>query len=313
MEAMDEVLKKWIKDGGFPIDIDASIEKVLDDPIFVDWWQKHPEWSREQLLPLASKIQHYIHEQGHCQGCQGLHQCQNMMAGHHAELYGYGQMLEVSYTPCAYKRQDDAQRKQETLIRSHHIPKEILSSSLRNFEQDDGRADAFEAVLDFCLQAKPGEDGRGLYLYGPLGAGKSYLLGAACNKLAERNIASYMIFTPSFFREIKGAIADQSVEQKIEALQKIPVLILDDIGAETMIPWIRDDILSPVLQYRVMEQLPTLYTSNYNYDQLEEHMAYTQRAGVERIDELKAKRMIERIRHYTDAYHVHGKNRRAGK
>jgi DNA replication protein DnaC len=170
------------------------------------------------------------------------------------------------------------------------------------------RLDAITGVLEFCLQAEPGKNGRGIYLYGPLGVGKSYLLGAACNKLKERDIATYMVYVPAFFREIKAAIADQQVDVKVQAMQQVPVLIFDDIGAETTSAWLRDEILGPILQYRMMAKLPTLYTSNYNYAQLEEHLAYSQKGGIERM---KAKRIMERIRHYTDDYFFDGPNRRA--
>lgn len=93
-------------------------------------------------------------------------------------------------------------------------------------------------------------------------------------------------------------------------LKEVPVLILDDIGAETLSPWARDEVLGAILQYRVSENLPVLYTSNYTYDELEEHLAHSQKAGVE---QLKAMRIMERIRYYTDAYKVDGINRRIRK
>lgn len=33
--------------------------------------------------------------------------------------------------------------------------------------------------------------------------------------------------------------------------------MIDDIGAESMTSWIRDDVLSVILQYRMQEQLVT--------------------------------------------------------
>lgn len=84
-------------------------------------------------------------------------------------------------------------------------------------------------------------------------------------------------------------------------------MILDDIGSETISSWIRDDVLGAILQYRMMEGLPTLYTSNLDYDELEEHLAYSQKSGAE---QLKAKRIMERIRHYTIPQYIGGANRR---
>ena len=55
------------------------------------------------------------------------------------------------------------------------------------------------------------------------------------------------------------------------------------------------------------EKLPTLFTSNYDYDELEEQLAYSEKGGIER---LKAKRIMERIKHFTTFVEVGGQNRR---
>lgn len=116
-----------------------------------------------------------------------------------------------------------------------------------------------------------------------------------------------MIYSPDFFREIKDAIQDHSLKDKLQALKDVPVLIFDDIGAENLSAWARDEVLGAILQHRMTERLPTLYTSNYDFEQLEQHLAESSRGD---IDRLKAKRIMERIRYYTDAYFVGGKNRR---
>lgn len=51
------------------------------------------------------------------------------------------------------------------------------------------------------------------------------------------------------------------------------VLILDDIGAEQSTAWVRDEILQVILQYRMQENLPTFFTSNFNFEDLEKHFA----------------------------------------
>jgi primosomal protein DnaI len=219
--------------------------------------------------------------------------------------------IEVRHTPCQLYVMDRQQKEREKLIRTHHIPKEILSASFADLDTDAERIEAIEAIIEFCMTVEPGKSGtKGLYFYGPFGVGKSYMMGAAAKKLAERGIASLMVYTPDFFREIKDALADNTVQEKIVVLKEVPVLILDDIGAETLSSWARDEVLGAILQYRVSENLPVLYTSNYTYDELEEHLAYSQKAGIE---QLKAMRIMERIRYYTEAYKVDGINRRVRK
>lgn len=312
MDNIRNVLSAWINERGIsPEKLLSQYSDFLQHPLFQQWWQEHPQWEAEQLYPFMTKIKEFIKEKENCQQCSGLSECHNLMKGHCAELEAYSTLVEVSYQACPYLVKEQEAKKRSTLVRSHKIPKDIMEGSLWNVDvRGEGREEAFEAVLEFAETARPGESLTGLYLYGPLGVGKSYLLGAACNALADRGIASYMVYTPDFFREMKGAIAEQNLEEKLMVLKEVPVLIFDDIGAENISAWARDEILGAILQYRVMEKLPTLYTSNYDYNQLEEHLSYSQKGGIE---QLKAKRIMERIRHYTNAYFVGGSNRRAQK
>lgn len=52
---------------------------------------------------------------------------------------------------------------------------------------------------------------------------------------------------------------------------KLDLLLLDDIGAETVTNWSRDEILGTILQYRMENNLSTFITSNLNISELEGH------------------------------------------
>jgi primosomal protein DnaI len=106
---------------------------------------------------------------------------------------------------------------------------------------------------------------------------------------------------------MKDSIADQSYAGKMELLKEVPVLILDDIGAENLTPWIRDEVLGVILNQRVNNHLPTLYTSNYSLEELEEHLSIS---NGNRIELTKARRIMERIRHYVDVFLIKRKNQR---
>jgi primosomal protein DnaI len=98
------------------------------------------------------------------------------------------------------------------------------------------------------------------------------------------------------------------LNEKIEALKKEPILMLDDIGAEAMSSWTRDEVLGPILQFRMLEKLPTFFTSNFNLDQLEHHLTYSQRGEEEKM---KARRIMERIKYLSEPVMLDGPNRRA--
>lgn len=284
------------------------VEELLENQKIKVLMNQYPEITREHVSRSVSDIHQATHEEENCQKCLGLEKCTNLMTGYKSNLKWTGSSIVVTYQPCPLQIQQQEQKEREKLIQTHYIPKEILGATFSQIERDEERKAAIHGILHFCMTVEPGEPGtKGLYFYGPFGVGKSYLMAAATRQLSERRIASLMVYTPDFFREIKESLQDNTTQQKIDAVKKVPVLIFDDIGAETLSPWARDEVLGAILQYRVSENLPVLYTSNYSYEQLLTHLAYSQKAGVEN---LKAMRIMERIQHYTVAYELKGKNRR---
>src|SRR5699024_8736643 len=127
-------------------------------------------------------------------------------------------------------------------------------------------------------------------------------------ELAENGFPSTIMHFPSFAVEMKQAIGTNSTGEKLEMIKRAPILMLDDIGADSMSSWIRDDVLGVLLQYRMQEQLPTFFSSNFTMDQLEqEHLRITQRGEDE---PLKAKRLMERVRYLAEEVRMSGENRR---
>ena len=116
-----------------------------------------------------------------------------------------------------------------------------------------------------------------------------------------------IVYVPELFRELKSSIGDSTLNEKLEAIKKEPILMLDDIGAESMSSWVRDEILGPILQFRMLDNLPTFFTSNYDFQGLEHHLTYSQRGEEEK---LKARRVMERIKYLAEPVRVTGKNRR---
>lgn len=286
----------------------SMVEQLLKNEKIKGLMAEYPEITKEKIARSVSDVHQAIQEEENCNKCSGLHQCNNLMKGYKSNLKWTGSSLVISYQPCKLQVAMEEQKKREKLIQTHYIPREILGASFSDLERDEGRKEAIFGILQFCMKVEPGTPGtKGLYFWGPFGVGKSYLMAAAARKLSERGIASLMVYTPDFFREIKDSLQDNTTQQKIDAVKKVPVLIFDDIGAETLSPWARDEVLGAILQYRVSENLPVLYTSNFNYEDLMAHLAYSQKAGVEK---LKAMRIMERIQHYTEAYELKGRNRR---
>ncbi|HEM4858280.1 MAG: primosomal protein DnaI [Streptococcus suis] len=186
-----------------------------------------------------------------------------------------------------------------------------MPASLKNVtvadidKSDENRVEVMLAIADFVKRFE--EKPKGLYIYGNFGIGKSYLMAYLANLLSKTHLQSTtMLHYPTFVVDIKNAIKDGSVKERIDEIKMAQVLVLDDIGAEQHSPWVRDDVLQVILQYRMQENLPTFFTSNFSFDDLERHFA----SGKSGDETWQAKRVMERIRYLARDLHLKGNNRR---
>ena len=213
-----------------------------------------------------------------------------------------------------YKRTEEAirqerERKRRRLIHSINMPKNIAEARFSDTALTKEREDVIRELLNFIEAYKTDSTTyhKGLYLAGPFGVGKTYMMGALANELSENGIETTLVNVPTYSAEIKQAIATNTVEAKLVSIKNTPILVLDDIGAEMNSAWFRDEVLMVILQHRMLQELPTFFTSNFTIDQLEAHFAHSNKRDQEL---LKAKRLVERIRFLAKEYFVDGQNHR---
>lgn len=84
----------------------------------------------------------------------------------------------------------------------------------------------------------------------------------------EKNLQS--LYYPEFIRKIKSKISNNSYDLYIDLIRDEEILIIDDIGAENITEFIRDEILGPIINHREAEKLPTFFSSNLSIDDLSE-------------------------------------------
>lgn len=309
MEKINDTLKRLGNNANFQSRYNKMRQEILMHPNVRAFLIEHEgEVTQEMIERSLMTLYDYANQSKNCQDCTSLEECKNLMKGYHPELVIRRGSIEIYYDQCPRKVMDDEKRKSEKLIRSMYVPKDIISASFADIDLNvPGRLEAVDRATHFVENYQPGSKEKGLYFYGKFGVGKSYLLGAIANELAKKKISSMIVYFPELLRELKNSIGDSTLNEKIETIKKQPVLMIDDIGAETMSSWTRDEVLGPILQYRMQEYLPTFFTTNFDYDGLEHHLTYSQRGEEEKM---KARRILERIRYLTVPVLVDGPNRR---
>ncbi len=290
---------------------EAMRKEILENPRVQTFLAEHAEeLSYEAVERNLPKLHEFISQSTECCGCDHTAHCTNYLTGFIPKLRVVRNSVEIDYVRCEQKVREDDRRDIANMIASMHMPKDVLQATIEDLFIDDySRVDIANRAADFVQRTR--ETGvlptKGFYLYGQFGVGKSFVLGALANELATIKVRSVVVFVPEFLREMKNAIGDNSLQEKIDYVKKAPVLMLDDLGAETMSAWTRDEILGTIFHYRMAEQLPTFITSNFNYDELEHHLAQSQKGDLEVV---KAARIMERIKAITEPVQMGGKNRR---
>lgn len=241
-----------------------------------------------------------------CKQCKNLLECSQPIKGHCYLPKIVDGALIYNYQPCKYKIKLDKQNKYLENIYVFNEPSEIKNASIdKIYKKDKDRFEVIEWIYKFISDYKKSEAQKGLFLHGNFGCGKTYLISAMFNELAKDDIKSAIIFWPEFLRNLKSSFGID-FNEKYDFVKKVPLLLIDDIGAENTTVWGRDEIFCPLIQYRMQENLTTFFTSNLDYESLEQHFSVTK----ENVDMIKAKRIIERIKQLTETKEMISKNLR---
>lgn len=225
-----------------------------------------------------------------CRDCKGLYECKNKVDGHFLYPKIDGEIMDLVYIPCKFKKEND-----KLLSLKNTAGKELLNARFKDIDVTDKRRVALIKWLkDFYDNYDNYKDMKGLYLHGAFGSGKTYLLYALLNELKINKKVDYIaVYYPDALKELKEDWNDY--HEKITRYSNVPILLLDDIGAEQVSEWGRDEVLGTILQNRMNNHLTTFFTSNLTLQELEYHLSMTKSS----LDKVKARRIMERIKQLT--------------
>lgn len=251
-------------------------------------------------IKYTSKLEDTVCELNNCKNCKGLYACKNKAEGHVSFPKKEENRLIFSFIPCKYQTKLEEQKNNKGSLY------ELNNARMKDIDVKDKKRQEVICYLDnFFENYCPSKNNVGLYLHGSFGSGKSFLVSALLNELHEKKKASVcMIYFPEALRTLKDDW--DNFGSKMEYLKSVDILLIDDIGAEKVTEWGRDEVLGTILQARMDNHLSTFFTSNLNINELESHLALSNRSD----DLVKARRIIERIKQLTNDLELISVNRR---
>jgi DNA replication protein DnaC len=127
-----------------------------------------------------------------------------------------------------------------------------------------------------------------LLMYGPVGSGKTGLLAPVVVMLCESLVPVRFMDFPTLLEQMKDAYSKRVPFAEFTNLTDVPVLVLDDLGAEKPTEWACGQLLR-LVNTRYEKLLPTAYLSNYTPGDLSKRLGHEDPVVGERI----VSRMVE--------------------
>lgn len=208
------------------------------------------------------------------------------------------------------KRLEALEEKYRIRVKHSKIGKLHQSCRLNNYvcnsqKQKSAVDKAANYILNFASLKK---EGRGLFIEGTPGTGKTHIAAAISMELLKQGYSVIMQTQNEILATIKTAYdyySNESEEEIVRQYKRVSLLVIDDVGKYPATIW-GMATLYDIINYRYEEQLPTIITTNYNEDDL------IKRLTTPDGDSISITTIISRLRQTTDVITMAWKDYRGG-
>ncbi|MBF0941777.1 MULTISPECIES: primosomal protein DnaI [Abiotrophia] len=306
METIQDVMRQIMNQPHLQEIYEQAVALVRQDEAIQAFLREHQaELSGEMIQNSLSKLNEFRLERRAIEAGQP-----GTNPGYQPELFINHNFIDVRYKPTTDYLASLKARRQAANLDNRMMADDVRQAHLADYIIDSPERQALINAVTQFMQTyhQDPKSAQGLYITGPYGVGKTYLLGALANHLVEEEGATVtFLHFPTFASDMRASIRDNSTQANLDKVKQVDVLMLDDMGAESdPSGWVRDEVLAIILEYRMRESLPTFFTSNFSLKEYEEVLTYNQKG----ISLAKAGRIMERVRYLAREITLDGPNRR---
>lgn len=190
--------------------------------------------------------------------------------------------------PCECRHQKIIDR----LIKNSGLTDELKKKTFSNFKISKATKAMFDIAYSYVKEFDlvRNERPNGVAFTGTVGTGKTHLLAAIANNLLAKMVPVLFINTPNLLAELLTAQFSEDrteMERKIGLVSNVDVAIFDDLAKEKVSEWGQTQYYR-IINYRYLEGLPTLFSSNCDFDQLSDKLG---EATMSRLYEMTRERV----------------------
>ena len=175
----------------------------------------------------------------------------------------------------ARERQEWQEQERNQRLAAANISPRLAECTFERFGPEEGNRQAFQQCAEYPqrwpLQLKEAQ-GSGLLLWGKPGRGKSHLAVAVVLALLDQEVPVHFITVPDFLSELRDGLRQNVAEgETIGRLATVPLLVLDDLGAEKDTAWTNEKLYQ-LINRRYQNLLPLVATTNSDLSRLEQSL-----------------------------------------
>lgn len=238
----------------------------------------------EEINKRIVKVNDFVEDIKFCKNCKGVNKCQKATPCLVTKMIYEDGILDRQVVPCK-KYLEFIKFRNQFIVRD--FPEEWLYSSLKDIDKSMERLELikkYKSIID-------NKTGEWIFITGEAGTGRSFVAANLCIDMATRDLGPIaFIDVPTRFKEL-GNKKEEAFSSLLEKYQKVPVLVLDDLGNEYKSDFVRETIFFQILNVRAKNNLFTIITSDFLMKDISDMYCLNQ-ASKPKVEQIK--RLLKR-------------------
>lgn len=269
---------------------------------------------------------HDIHDRCTCPQAQAIYDAEIEAA--HKEIAIKEKQWQAEQEEYERQKKEEERRLQwqryYEYLDSLGLSKRQRNHKFENFEVTPETQTAFTALQSYAnnftaiLEKSTENPCNGIFLFGPVGVGKTHLTAALVRQVGCNRHSAYIMSMVGFLEASKRSFnnnvpqsssrfAQHSPESILDKALKVQLLVIDDLGKEKPSAWSLTKLYE-IINKRYEELLPTVITYNHTPEELEELF----KAAVPNND-VQLQAIMDRILESSHVIAMHGESYRLRK
>lgn len=256
----------YLKEIGFEELMAANTAKLnkLNEAGYEKWRKVYPDTNVGIDVYFLSQERRAERECAVCATCTGYPCAKETNVGFRYQVLVEDNRLKLRWCECKYCKQQRLATALMKKFKSAEVPVRYNGKTFEDYKIDENNEGAVKWARHII------DNPVNLFLYGEPGTGKTFLAALVAQEYIKQGRTLLFIDVPKLLNQLRASFAkgsEDTIESKMELLEKVDVLILDDIGTENLTEWAVERLYL-VINERYNNERQTLITSNYTLNEL---------------------------------------------